>query len=341
MNDHSIDPNGFAVVPPDGSVQPSHISAQDLDQNPVHKMILGPNGLRAGWRILIFALLFAAFSWSMNQCLRFAVHHHWIPRPPDPSKSFSPQAVIFGDSLFFLYVLVPTAIMAKIERRPIGAYGIPARGAFGKLFWEGWVWGFAALTALVVILRLTGNFYFGQVTLHGASIFYFGLMWGIAFLLVGFAEEYMLRGYLQYTLTQGIGFWPAAIALSLLFGWMHTHNVGETWVGILDVVLAGLMLCAALWKTGNLWFSIGLHFSWDWAESYFYGVRDSGTIAQGTLFTPSVPASRPWWLTGGTVGPEGSIFSCIIEIVLIALILWRFRETRYATAENPRLVIAA
>src|SRR3954470_12100267 len=260
MSDQPADPNSPAILPPDGCVQPSHTSATPLNQNvmpAVHKIFLGPNGLRAGWRLLIFALLFATLAWSVNEGLRFAVHHHWIPRPPNPNKDFTPIALIFGVCLFVLFTLVPTAIMAKIERRPMGVYGLPARGAFGKLFWEGCLWGFGALTALLVALRLTGNFYFGQITLHGSAIAYFGLLWGVGFLLVGIAEEYLLRGYSKYTISTGLGFCPAVVVLSLVFGWMHTHNPGETPLGILDVVLAGIALAVALWKTGNLWFAVG------------------------------------------------------------------------------------
>jgi hypothetical protein len=151
--------------------------------------------------------------------------------------------------------------------------------------------------------------------------------------MVGFMEEYMFRGYIQYTLTTRIGFWPAAILLSFLFALAHNSNPGETWLGLVDVFLAGIVLAAMLIRTGNLWLPVGFHLGWDWAESYFYGVADSGMQAQGALLHPTIPAARPWWITGGTVGPEGSIFSCIVEIVLIGFILWRFRQNQYPAPE--------
>jgi len=232
-------------------------------------------------------------------------------------------------------------IMAKIERRPVGVYGLPARGAFGRGFWEGILWGFGALSILLVMLRLSGAFYFGSVALNMHDGLYYGAMWGIAFLMVGFFEEYMFRGYVQYTLTTRIGFWPTSILLSFLFAFVHKFNPGETWIGLVDVFLAGLVLAAMLLRTGNLWLPVGFHLGWDWAESYFYGVADSGMQAKGALLHPSIPAARAWWITGGTVGPEGSVFSCIVEVLLIVFIMWRFRENRYPAQVKPVLVTAA
>lgn len=306
------------------------------------KLFVNADGnIRAGWRLSIFLLIFVFFGFVFNSAARFAVHHHWWAGPPKASNLIEPGVLIWREAFGFFLVLMATAVMSRIERRPLGSFGLPAFGAFGKLFWEGSLWGFASLTILLLMLRATGNFYFGSITLNGSAIFRYGLLWGIAFLLVGLTEEYLLRGYAQHTLASGIGFWAAATILSLAFGLLHYGNSGESFVGLLDVVLGGLMFSVTLWKTGNLWFAVGLHFSWDWAQSFFYGVPDSGNVSFGTLFTPSIPANRPSWLTGGTVGPEGSIFSCAVEVLLIVLILWRFRETRYQRREQTARVSAA
>ncbi|MGB8675474.1 MAG: hypothetical protein WCD27_14070, partial [Candidatus Acidiferrales bacterium] len=74
----------------------------------------------------------------------------------------------------------------------------------------------------------------------------------------------------------------------------------------------GVLAAFSLFRTGTIWFAIGMHAAWDWAETYFYGVPDSGLIAQGHLFNSSSHGAR--WLTGGTVGPEGS---CIALGVLV------------------------
>ena len=97
----------------------------------------------------------------------------------------------------------------------------------------------------------------------------------------GIAEESLLRGYLQYTLTRGIGFWWGALLMSILFGVLHGHNQGESPVGLFSAGAVGLVFCISLWYTGSLWWAIGFHMAWDWAQSFFYGTSDSGMVAQG------------------------------------------------------------
>jgi membrane protease YdiL (CAAX protease family) len=109
------------------------------------------------------------------------------------------------------------------------------------------------------------------------------------------------------TLASGIGFWPAAIASAVYFGYSHHNNTGEDWIGLFNAGFFGLFQCFLLRRTGNRWFPIGVHAAFDWSETYFYGVADSGQKLPGHLFestTSGVP-----WLSGGTVGPEGSVLA--------------------------------
>jgi membrane protease YdiL (CAAX protease family) len=332
MSDQPVNASPSAIMPPNGHTQPT--ASPDGRSNKAtrafHMIFVGPNGLRPGWRLLIYILLTIA-------CLKVAgsIAHAFGLHAPKSEAEVTPWNMAWSRALQFLIFLFTAYIMSKIERRPVGAYGLPARAAFGKQFWEGVLIGFVSLSLLLVMLRISGAFYFGTIALGPKQALYYAGAWGLGFLMVGFFEEYVFRGYIQFTLTEGIGFWPTAILLSFLFAYVHHFNVGETWLGLIDVFLAGLVLAAMLIRTGNLWLAVGFHFAWDWAESYFYGVADSGLPATGALFHPSIPTNRPWWLTGGSVGPEGSIFSCITEILLIVFILWRFRERRYPAQDPP------
>jgi len=301
-------------------------------QNAVHAIFLGPHGLRAGWRLLIYIVFTFLCIKGATEVLR-AFHVHG----PKTAADVTWVNMSWSRALQFFCFLLPAFIMSKIERRPVGDYGLPLRGMFGKQFWEGVAIGFVSLSFLLVLLRAFGGFYFGSIALAPKEALFWAAAWGLGFLMVGFFEEYVFRGYVQFTLSTAIGFWPTAVLLSFLFAWAHHSNDGETLLGLIDVFLAGLVLCAMLIRTGNLWLAVGFHFAWDWAESYFYGVADSGLPATGALFHPSVPTNRPGWLTGGTVGPEGSIFSCITELLLIVFILWRFRQNRYPAPE-PKFI---
>ena len=151
--------------------------------------------------------------------------------------------------------------------------------------------------------------------------------------MVGFFEEFLFRGYPQFTLSTGIGFWPAALILSGLFWLGHMGNPGETWVGGFATSLAALLFCVSLWLTGNLWFAIGMHAAWDWAETYFFGVADSGMPANGHLLNTTLSGSK--WMTGGTVGPEGSVVELVIVSAVIGLLFLRFRRREPQSLTAP------
>ena len=56
-----------------------------------------------------------------------------------------------------------------------------------------------------------------------------------------------------------------------------------------------------------------MHAAWDWGETYFYSVPDSGQMAQGHLLNSSLHGAR--WLAGGSVGPEGSVFVFLVLVL--------------------------
>jgi membrane protease YdiL (CAAX protease family) len=266
----------------------------------VHDLYLGPEGLRPGWSLFLYFGMGAVVFFLLSSFGRF------IP---------SQGAGALWQSLFTYIVLViaslvPARAMAAIEKRPFGAYGLPWRGFLSKPFCLGLAWGVVALSSLMLLMRGAGVFSYGYFALHGARVFKFAAFWGAYFLLVGFFEEFIFRGYTQFTVARGTGFWPAALVLSFIFGAVHLSNPGEAWVGALCAGLIGLFFCFTLRRTGSLWFAVGMHASWDWGESYLYSVPDSGGMVTGHLLNSSIHGPR--WLTGGSVGPEGSVLVFVV-----------------------------
>lgn len=274
---------------PEFLVQPSYPRA----------VFFGPEGLRVGWGLafyiaVYYPLQFVARRWSDS--LDLGAAGLW-------SMMLEELGVLAA-------AVLPSIVLARVERRPWGDYGLPGRQAFGKLFWAGAVWGFAGITFLLAMIYGLRGFELGHMALHGARIFRFAVFWAVMFLAVGFFEEFLLRGYLQFTLARGIGFWPAAGLLSCLFGLMHLQNTGEQWTGLLAAAAIGFFLCLTLRRTGSLWFAVGFHASWDWGETFLYSVPDSGTLFPGHLLKSSFHGAR--WLTGGSVGPEGSVLCFVV-----------------------------
>ena len=133
------------------------------------------------------------------------------------------------------------------------------------------------------------------------------------------------------------GFWQAAWVTSTFFGFIHTGNNGENWVGIFAAAAVGFVFCVSVYVTESAWWAIGCHAAWDWAETFFYGTADSGMVAKGHFLTTTPVGSALY--SGGTDGPEGSLL--VIPIVLLLLVavvlIYRRRkpaETAPALAEQ-------
>jgi len=315
----------------------------------LHRIFIGKDGLRAGWSLLIFVALFAAIIYCANR-----IGHKLYPPSPkeaDPAAAVSPLRGIIPEFITLLVVLLVSWIMSKIERRPNSVYGLGDSRMFSHFF-AGLAWGITCLTLLILTLWKAGLLVFDGRLLFGSDILKYGAIWLVGFLLVGMLEEYLTRGYLQYTLTRGLagfyqwafktrhsaalGFWTAAVIFSILFFLGHTRNLGESPIGLLSVFLAGMVFCFSLWRTGSLWWAIGLHTSWDWGQSFLYGVADSGLVIQHRLFATH-PVGKPI-LSGGTTGPEGSIFIVGILALIVLIILFTLPRSHYrraATAFEP------
>ncbi|HWE85461.1 MAG TPA: CPBP family intramembrane glutamic endopeptidase [Terracidiphilus sp.] len=127
------------------------------------------------------------------------------------------------------------------------------------------------------------------------------------------------------------GLWQAAWVTSTLFGAIHTGNRGENWIGIFAAAGIGFVFCVSVKVTGSVWWAIGCHAAWDWAETYFYGTPDSGMIAKGHLMTATSSGPAIW--SGGLDGPEGSLL--VIPIMLLILLVLVVQYGRRRQAEAP------
>lgn len=295
-----------------------------LPGNPGLKWIfVGPNGIRAGWRLLMFAAIIVGLLYGKLRL--YSMLHVHIPSQDD--KVIFPGYDGANAAINFILVVIATLIMSKIERRPFDVYGLPWRNVFRSGIWAGMLAGFAIIAfALLCIFALHGFEITGFGT-TGRALMTSALLYAPDMLFVGLFEEFLLRGYAQYTLTTGIGFWPAAILLSVGFGALHAHNPGETLTGIVSPALGGLVLCVALRQTGNLWLGVGMHAGLDWGESFFFGVPDSGHTPWRPFLSSNFQG--PTWLTGGTAFPDGSIFMLLVYIAAAAVIFWRYPVPKY------------
>jgi len=122
----------------------------------IASVFIGPEGLRAGWRFLLFALAIVFGTWFVEEPLAhflaqwFAINLHELSAP----------AMLIRKFVLCVSVFLLTAIAGTVERRRIDGYGLPVKQAFGRFFWKGMLAGllvvvFAAVA--MILMLVTGR----------------------------------------------------------------------------------------------------------------------------------------------------------------------------------------
>ena len=279
------------------------------------------HGLRAGWRLLIFVGIFVGLGFLANWIVPKILHLK--------QRSFlDPVGTISDELQALILALVATWIMARIERRRVVDYGIPVRNAIGREFWVGIAWGFASTSLLAGLIAAFGGYRILGLAIHGRVLWYFLGFWIIANLLIGFSEEIQFRAYLLTTFADGIGFWPAAVLLSLGFGALHYFlKPHERWEDFASTGLLGLFMCLTLRRTGSLAFAIGFHAAFDFANLFAWSGQNAGEYAVGHLLETRWQGSQ--WLTGGLLGPEASWMIFVVITLMFVIFNRHYPQKKF------------
>jgi uncharacterized protein len=154
--------------------------------------------------------------------------------------------------------------------------------AAGWLQFEGFAWQF---DPWLTFLRGMGGMFF-------------------AFVLVGWHEELISRGYWLQNISEGLDWrWGVAISSSL-FSLAHFANPNANIRAIIGLIAAGLFLALGYLLTRRLWLPIGLHIGWNFFEGPVFGFPVSG-MEFYSLIRQQVEG--PEILTGGAFGPEAGL----------------------------------
>lgn len=175
-------------------------------------------------------------------------------------------------------------------------------GLMGLVFFSGWAAGY---------VRVTGFF---QPIGENISFIAGFLQSLVFFVLVGFYEEILTRGYHLVNLAEGLNQtalskqWAVILAVavtSLIFGLLHVSNPNASWVSTLNIALVGLIFSLGMIFTGRLSIPIGLHITWNFFQGNVFGFPVSGMRNGGTLIATETVG--PDWLMGGPFGPEAGL----------------------------------
>ena len=274
-------------------------------------MFFGPYGVRAGWRIALWAGGVASLLVVLGSLAAA------LGVPP----GFGAQV-----SLELAAALIAGwALVALLDRRRLGALGFAAdRAAPREVAW-GLALGAGAILLAAGVLAVAGSARW-VADRGGVPEYVAALAGALAFFTVAAAaEEALFRGYAFQALVQGIGAWPAVLLSSALFALAHRHNPGVDAVAMANIFAAGVMLGWAYLRTRSLWFCTAVHLGWNWTMAAVLEFPVSWLRNDVPLYNEV--SVGPRWFTGGDFGPEGGV-AATAAIVLLTVLLLRSRRLR-------------
>jgi membrane protease YdiL (CAAX protease family) len=139
-------------------------------------------------------------------------------------------------------------------------------------------------------------------------------------LFAAVSEELVFRGILFRWIEDFGGSWFALLATSAFFGAAHLHNPNASAIAAVGIAFeAGIMLGAAYMLTRSLWFPMGLHAAWNFAQGEIWDIPVSGTKSHGLV---DAQLSGPPLLTGNGFGLEASLIAMVVATCFGLWLLW-------------------
>jgi membrane protease YdiL (CAAX protease family) len=212
-----------------------------------------------------------------------------------------------GITLFVPAVGAMWLTVRFMDHRPLRAFGIGFVPGWQRHF----LFGIGVAAGMLSVL-IGGCYAFGYVSMHwtgrqvspGVLLATCG-----AILLAALNEELVFRGFPLQLLIEGIGEWPAIIAMSALFGALHLNNPNASFLGILNTILAGILMSLAYVRTRSLWMPYAIHAGWNLGLGFVFGFPLSG-IDIPSLWTTGTAGSET--ILGGDYGPEGGLLATFL-----------------------------
>jgi hypothetical protein len=287
------------------------------------------NELRSGWRVFVFFVclfLFGALLTGLQNALAMLF----------PSLAFILGASFDSDSpserivrlcvisvTNIIVAAISCAVCARLlERRRFGSVGFKLHRGWRRDFGLGSLLGAASLAIAVGIGASVGSITFDVQTREATTLGVGFVTIVFIFIVAGAAEELAFRGFPLQALAHNQGSGTAIIITSLLFGVAHISNPGVSILSSINTVLAGMWLGVAYFLTRSLWLATGLHWSWNLAMVFIFGLPVSGLTELSKLSWLRGHAGEPSWVSGGNYGPEAGV-AATVALLLSTLAIWK------------------
>lgn len=292
----------------------------------------GERRLRTFWRVALYLFLWRATTSLLGDLLIPPAQRALAALFGNP-PSWAARGFHFSIALVWTYVFTWIACHL-LDRRRVRSLGLHVTWRWWEDMAVGLVLGVTLMALLFGIEAALGWVHVTDTMVlrpEGVSFLVAILALFAVFVAISFSEELVFRGYILCNSAEGfagsrahldaavVGAW---VLSSLLFGLFHVLNPNSSWLSTLNLALGGIMLGLPMILTGRLALGIGLHITWNFAQSSLFGYPVSGYDFSSATFLATESTGPAIW-TGGAFGPEAGMLGLLIIALGCGLIvLW-------------------
>lgn len=267
--------------------------------------------VRSGWKIAIVFVFYFLLSLLAGMIVA-----------PFFSGGVIGESGVYGIFTFIAQlvpILAVLLVLKLVDKKGINYIGIRDSKNGINDFGFGFLLGAVFMTVIFVVLLMAG-----KISLENSltnPVFSSYLLSGLVlYILVGFSEELLFRGYVMTALLQTGNIKLAVLISAVLFAIAHGANPNVTLIGLTNIFAVGTLFAFMFLKTGNLWMPIGFHISWNFFQGNIFGFPVSGTQPHGIYNIADVEGML---LSGGAFGPEGGALATVL-LILGFVFVWKY-----------------
>ncbi len=261
--------------------------------------------LRLGFRLLLGVMAFL-LAVILREAAKYGLHALGVPRP---------LYMLLGAPIEIgAFLGMTIALRRRVDRKSWAGMALPPPSKGKSFFLVGFVLS-TVLLLLAVGIQLGAQWI--EVTPGDVWTTAVYLIPGLAIsLCVGFNEELLFRGYVLQNLGEEMPLWPATLVSGVVFAMLHGLNGGFGLGFVVSVATLTVFFVVMRLSTGSLWFAIGFHAAWDWAQTFLVGLSTVNSTQDHSLF--HVHQHGPKWMVGEAPSIEGGALYTLLFLAVLA-----------------------
>lgn len=233
--------------------------------------------------------------------------------------------LVIGSLLATVGMIVTVILYCRLlEKRSVASLGM--RRPFVREYALGAFWGVVLFGGYVAFSMALGNLTFLGISEKCNVPMLLLLL--ICFLIQGFSEEILCRGYFMTSLCRTMPLPWALVLSSLFFSLFHVGNPGVDVLGLINIFLFGILMGLYMIRRGDIWGAAALHALWNFAEGCLADFSVSGLSMPSSLLAFGKEGASVF-VAGGAFGPEsGFAVTFVTTLGIVILLMMKNKDVK-------------